>query len=60
VGKLRRGGLAALQGMLHVGDTILAVEGAPLKGERVVSLVVWGQGEDLDLQGKPPGADLRF
>jgi len=36
VSKLRKGGLAALQGMLQVGDTILAVQGTPLKGEHVV------------------------
>ena len=35
VAKLRKGGLAALQGMLHVHDTIIAVNGQPLKGERV-------------------------
>ena len=29
------GGIAALQGMLHVGDTIIAVDGVPLKGERI-------------------------
>ena len=32
---MRRGGLAALQGMLHVGDTVIGVNGSPLRGERV-------------------------
>ena len=31
------GGLAAKEGLLHVGDTVLAVNGTPLKGARVVA-----------------------
>ena len=32
---LRKGGLAAREGQLRVGDTVLAVDGKPLSGERV-------------------------
>ena len=35
VAELAPGGLAAREGLLHVGDTVLAVNGVPLRGQRV-------------------------
>ena len=36
ISRLVAGGLAARGGLLHVGDTVLAINGKPLKGGRVV------------------------
>ena len=37
ISSLRKGGLAAREGLLHVGDTVLAVDGRPLHGDRVAA-----------------------
>jgi len=39
ISALRKGGLAQREGLLHVGDTVIAVDATPLKGERVAHVL---------------------